>query len=176
MVTTPQAVSLLDCTKSLDFTRQVSLPVIGLIENMAGYKCPCCSEITYLFGKGGGEEMARREGLAFLGRVPVEAELVSLLDSTAQAVQDGKVGVVGGGSKTNGATSTTASGEERLEFDLLERYGKTLSSAVFEGIGRNVVKLLRGEAMSAIEPATPEKAAAKAASDSASQAAEPNAS
>lgn len=161
MVTTPQAVSLLDCSKSLDFTRQVSLPVVGLIENMAGYKCPCCNEITYLFGKGGGEEMARREGLAFLGRVPVEAELVSLLDSTARAVQDGHVGIVGGsGRSSRDVDGATTRGAEREVFDLLERYGKTLSSAVFEGIGRNVVKLLRGEAMSAIEPATPETAAA----------------
>jgi hypothetical protein len=175
MVTTPQAVSLLDCSKSLDFTRQVSLPVVGLIENMAGYKCPCCSEITYLFGKGGGEEMARREGLAFLGRVPVEAELVSLLDSTARAVQDGQVGVVGGSNSNGASNGATNNGADRKEFDLLERYGKTLSSAVFEGIGRNVVKLLRGEAMSAIEPATPEKAAAAAAaSDSATRAAGPS--
>lgn len=145
MVTTPQAVSLLDCSKSLDFTRQVSLPVAGLIENMSGYKCPCCAEVTYLFGQGGGEEMARREGIPFLGRVPVEAELVALLDSTAKAAQDGKVGVVG----SNGAGG-------RKEFDLLERYGRTLSSVVFKGIGANVVKLLKGEA---IEPATAETVA-----------------
>lgn len=157
MVTTPQAVSLLDCSKSLDFTRQVSLPVVGLIENMSGYKCPCCEEVTYLFGQGGGEEMAKREGIEFLGRVPVEGELVSLLDSTAKAVGEGQVGVVGASSSSfspsSSSPTTTTNGEEDVgkegtkEFDLLERYGRTLSSQVFKGIGNNVVLLLDGQPM-----------------------------
>lgn len=156
MVTTPQAVSLLDCSKSLDFTRQVSLPVVGLIENMSGYKCPCCEEVTYLFGQGGGEEMSKREGIEFLGRVPVEGELVSLLDSTARLVEEGQVGVVGASSSSSSPSSsspaTTTNGEKgegegKQEFDLLERYGRTLSSQVFKGIGNNVVLLLDGQPM-----------------------------
>ena len=54
IVTTPQAVALLDAMKCLSFTRAVSLPVLGLIENMSGYVCPCCGEISNVFSTGGG--------------------------------------------------------------------------------------------------------------------------
>jgi Mrp family chromosome partitioning ATPase len=81
IVTTPQAVALMDAMKCLSFARAVDLPVLGLIENMSGYVCPCCGEVSNVFSTGGGEEMARREGLQFLGRLPVDTELVNLLDS-----------------------------------------------------------------------------------------------
>lgn len=80
IVTTPQAVALMDAMKCLSFTRAVNLPILGLIENMSGYVCPCCGEISNVFSTGGGEEMARREGLTFLGSLPVDTELVTLLD------------------------------------------------------------------------------------------------
>ena len=50
LVTTPQAVALSDNLRSLDFTRKVGLPVIGLIENMSGYVCPHCAECTNVWG------------------------------------------------------------------------------------------------------------------------------
>jgi NUBPL iron-transfer P-loop NTPase len=81
IVTTPQAVALMDAMKSLSFTRTVKLPVLGIVENMSGYVCPCCGEISNVFSTGGGEEMARREGVPFLGALPVDTELVSLLDA-----------------------------------------------------------------------------------------------
>lgn len=80
IVTTPQAVALMDAMKCLSFTRAVNLPVLGLIENMSGYVCPCCGEISNVFSTGGGEEMARKEQLRFLGSLPVDTELVTLLD------------------------------------------------------------------------------------------------
>jgi len=80
IVTTPQAVALMDAMKCLSFTRAVNLPVLGLIENMSGYVCPCCGEISNVFSTGGGQEMARKEQLRFLGSLPVDTELVTLLD------------------------------------------------------------------------------------------------
>jgi len=80
IVTTPQAVALMDAMKCLSFTRTVNLPVLGLIENMSGYVCPCCGEVSNVFSVGGGKEMARREGLTFLGSLPVDTELVGVLD------------------------------------------------------------------------------------------------
>ncbi|CAO1618357.1 unnamed protein product [Parajaminaea phylloscopi] len=80
MVTTPQAVSLADNLRSLDFCNKVGLPVIGLIENMSGYVCPHCSECTNVWGKGGGESLAAREGIRFLGRIPIDPGLVRVLD------------------------------------------------------------------------------------------------
>jgi hypothetical protein len=139
IVTTPQAVSLLDCSKSLSFTRKVGLPVLGLIENMSGYACPCCGDVTYLFGQGGGETMCTREGLRFLGRIHVESGLVGLLDDM----------------KRGGAVEGQAIGEEKEAkeeeeplvipeggFELGERYKRTLSAKLFEPMGREVVRLL----------------------------------
>ena len=88
IVTTPQAVALMDTMKSLSFTRAVKLPVLGIVENMSGYVCPCCGEISNVFSTGGGEEMARREGVPFLGALPVDTELVSLLDAAEIAPKE----------------------------------------------------------------------------------------
>ncbi|KAG5654702.1 hypothetical protein H0H81_007458 [Sphagnurus paluster] len=90
IVTTPQAVALMDAMKCLSFTRAVNLPILGLIENMSGYVCPCCGEISNVFSTGGGEEMARREELRFLGSLPVDTELVTLLDA-AEPEKEGSV-------------------------------------------------------------------------------------
>lgn len=84
MVTTPQAVSLADNLRSLDFCDKVGLPVIGLIENMSGYVCPYCSECTNVWGKGGGEALAAREGIRFLGRIPIDPGLVRVLDDAKE--------------------------------------------------------------------------------------------
>lgn len=135
IITTPQAVSLLDTSKSLSFTRKVSLPVVGLIENMSGYACPCCGDVAYLFGQGGGEEMCKREGLKFLGRVPIEANLVSLLDSTALMREGGK------------PDGMIVEGQEEHRFEVGRRYKETLSSKVFEGIAKQVVDLLQARAL-----------------------------
>jgi len=81
IVTTPQAVALMDAMKCLGFARTVNMRILGLIENMSGYVCPCCGEVSNVFSTGGGEEMARREGLEFLGRLPVDTELVTVLDA-----------------------------------------------------------------------------------------------
>jgi len=75
VVTTPQAVAVADVRKSVNFCRQLSLPVLGVIENMSGFACPKCGEVTCLFGSGGGEDMAADMGLPFLGRVPLDPRI-----------------------------------------------------------------------------------------------------
>ncbi|GAC93822.1 hypothetical protein PHSY_001387 [Pseudozyma hubeiensis SY62] len=87
MVTTPQAVSLADNLRSLDFCRKTNLPVLGLIENMSGYICPHCKDCTNVWGKGGGEALAKREGLRFLGRIPIDPGLVRVLDDAKEDAQ-----------------------------------------------------------------------------------------
>jgi len=89
VVTTPQAVALMDAVKSLSFARAVNLPVLGIVENMSGYVCPCCGEVSNVFSTGGGEEMARREGVPFLGALPVDTELVTLLDAAEGTWKEG---------------------------------------------------------------------------------------
>ena len=76
IVTTPQEVSLTDVRRSIQFCRALKLPVLGVIENMSGFVCPHCGERTELFGSGGGEKMAGEMDVPFLGRIPIEPEIV----------------------------------------------------------------------------------------------------
>lgn len=119
LVTTPQAVSLSDVSKEYSFTKKVSLPVLGLIENMSGYVCPHCEVIHNIFGKGGGEEFCRLENeknakegneekLLFLGRIPVDSMFTQVVEG-------------GGG-------------------NLMEKYGLTKSAKLFKEICRVVVE------------------------------------
>lgn len=128
IVTTPQAVALIDAMKCLSFTRAVNLPLLGLIENMSGYVCPCCGEISNVFSTGGGEEMARREGIKFLGSLPVDTELVTLLDA-AEEESSGS-----GGSEDYGDSHDTS------PFPLWQRYQRTPTAPLFTKITEEVVK------------------------------------
>jgi ATP-binding protein involved in chromosome partitioning len=76
IVTTPQEISLADVRKSINFCRQVTMRILGIVENMSGMHCPHCGKKIELFGMGGGELLARKENLAFLGRLPLEPEIV----------------------------------------------------------------------------------------------------
>ena len=80
VVTTPQAVAVSDVRKELSFCRKVGIGVLGVVENMSGYVCECCGKETNLFGKGGGEVMAREFEVRFLGGVPVDGQWGSLVE------------------------------------------------------------------------------------------------
>jgi ATP-binding protein involved in chromosome partitioning len=75
IVSTPQALSLIDATRAIDLFGKVSVPVLGLVENMSGYACPHCGEMSDPFGSGGAEEAAEAMGIPFLGRIPLDAGL-----------------------------------------------------------------------------------------------------
>jgi ATP-binding protein involved in chromosome partitioning len=72
MVTTPQDVSTSDVRRAIRMFERVNTPVLGVVENMSGFRCPCCDTTFDLFGKGGGTELATTMGTAFLGQVPLE--------------------------------------------------------------------------------------------------------
>jgi ATP-binding protein involved in chromosome partitioning len=74
VVSTPQDLALIDATRALDLFRQTHVPVIGLVENMAGYLCPHCGQPSDPFGAGGAEAAARALGEEFLGRIPLALE------------------------------------------------------------------------------------------------------
>jgi len=76
IVTTPQEVAILDARKCVDFTRQIKVPVLGIVENMSGLKCPHCGKEIELFKKGGGERAAQELGVPFLGNIPLDPRLV----------------------------------------------------------------------------------------------------
>jgi Mrp family chromosome partitioning ATPase len=80
IVTTPQDVALLDSRKAVTFSRMLSIPVIGIVENMSGLICPHCDKEISIFKKGGGERAARDLGVPFLGRIPIDPEMVTDCD------------------------------------------------------------------------------------------------
>jgi len=77
IVTTPQEVALADIRKSISFCKTVHLKTLGIVENMAGFKCPHCSEHIDLFSSGGGEKTANAQGLEFLGSIPFDTAVVA---------------------------------------------------------------------------------------------------
>ncbi len=81
LVTTPQALSVSDVRKSVNFTRQLNLPVLGVVENMSGFVCPDCGTKVDVFGAGGGEAMASDMGVPFLGSIPIDPAMVPAGDS-----------------------------------------------------------------------------------------------
>lgn len=80
IVTTPQEISLADVRKSISFCRHVNLEIFGIIENMSGFVCPHCGEAIDIFGKGGGEKTASVSELPFLGRIPLDPNMVKMSD------------------------------------------------------------------------------------------------
>jgi ATP-binding protein involved in chromosome partitioning len=72
LVTTPQEVALADVGKALAMLKRMSVPVIGVVENMSAFVCSHCGEATELFGRGGGERFAEEHGLEFLGKIPLD--------------------------------------------------------------------------------------------------------
>ncbi|MGE4505946.1 MAG: P-loop NTPase [Desulfovibrionaceae bacterium] len=76
VVTTPQEVSLADVRKSINFLQYARANVLGVVENMSGLVCPECGAHIDLFKKGGGEALAAKYGLEFLGAVPLDPATV----------------------------------------------------------------------------------------------------
>jgi ATP-binding protein involved in chromosome partitioning len=89
IVSTPQALALIDATRAIDLFAKVSVPVLGLVENMSGYACPHCGEQSDPFGSGGAEEAAHAMGIPFLGRIPLDAAVREASDSGSPPAASG---------------------------------------------------------------------------------------
>jgi len=81
IVTTPQEVALSDVRRCITFCHNLRLPVLGVLENMSGFVSPKCGEKTDVFKSGGGEIMAGQMGVPFLGRIPIDPQIVEACDS-----------------------------------------------------------------------------------------------
>jgi ATP-binding protein involved in chromosome partitioning len=80
IVTTPQDVAVLDAIKAIKFIEKLDLPIIGIIENMSGMVCPHCGETINLFSVGGGEKAAKDFNVPYLGKIPLDPEMVKAGD------------------------------------------------------------------------------------------------
>jgi ATP-binding protein involved in chromosome partitioning len=92
LVTTPQQVSLADVAKARAMFDRVSVPILGLVENMSGFVCTHCGEVTDIFGRGGGERYAAENGIDFLGGVPLDVTVRQGADVGVPAVAQSQPG------------------------------------------------------------------------------------
>lgn len=131
VVTTPQAISISDVKKEINFCRKTGVKVIGVIENMAGFVCPNCSECTNVFSKGGGEVMANEFEVPFLGSVPIDPMFIRLIEEGKRPLYpDGTIihgQDLGSDARTNGAEAFDAG-------LLVEKYTSCSLYQIFQGI------------------------------------------
>ncbi|WP_296678385.1 Mrp/NBP35 family ATP-binding protein [Novosphingobium sp.] len=93
IVSTPQDLALIDARRAIQLFEVGQVPIIGMVENMAGYACPHCNEVSDPFGSGGTEAAAAQLGLPFLGRIPLDIVIRQASDAgTPPAAGDGPHG------------------------------------------------------------------------------------
>ena len=81
VVTTPQDIALIDAKKGLKMFEKVNVPLLGIIENMSVFICPCCGEVTHIFGEGGAKRMSEQYGVPMLGELPLSPAIRESADS-----------------------------------------------------------------------------------------------
>ena len=81
VVTTPQDIALLDARKGLRMFEKVSVPVLGVVENMAVYHCPQCGHEAHIFGEHGGQHLADEGQVTLLGSLPLDLKIREQADS-----------------------------------------------------------------------------------------------
>jgi ATP-binding protein involved in chromosome partitioning len=87
IVTTPQKVAAVDVRKSITFCRQLQVPVLGVVENMSGFVCPRCGEVTQILRSGGGKRISEGMGVPFLGSIPMDPKIAESGDSGRAFIQ-----------------------------------------------------------------------------------------
>jgi len=75
IVSTPQDIALIDARRGIAMFEKVNIPILGVIENMAGFCCPACNHVTPIFGHGGARQESERRGIPFLGEIPLDIQI-----------------------------------------------------------------------------------------------------
>src|SRR5206468_1398213 len=97
IVTTPQDIALLDARKGLTMFEKVSVPILGIVENMSVYVCPNCGHSEHIFGADGGKRMAQQYNVDYLGALPLNLKIREQTDSghpTVVAEPDGEIAAI----------------------------------------------------------------------------------
>ena len=81
IVSTPQAVATQDVKKSVLFAQKMNIPILGVVENMSGFRCPHCNELIPIFGQNGAKNLAQEMNIPFLGFIPLKQEISSSGDA-----------------------------------------------------------------------------------------------
>ena len=90
IVTTPQHVAKDVAKKGVEMFETVNVPVVGIIENMSGFTCPKCDEVSSVFGKGGGELLCEEFGIPLLGKIPLDSNIMMDADAGEINYTEGK--------------------------------------------------------------------------------------
>ncbi len=75
IVTTPSEVAQIVVRKAVTFARELSVPIIGIVENMSGFACPKCGNEIHVFNVGGGQKISGEMGVPLLGRIPLDPKI-----------------------------------------------------------------------------------------------------
>jgi MinD-like ATPase involved in chromosome partitioning or flagellar assembly len=86
IVTTPQEVSTLVCSKAINASLTLGAKVLGLVENMSHYTCRCCGDVVHLFGQDKGRGLANMMDVPFLGSIPIDPLFSEAADAGVPAV------------------------------------------------------------------------------------------
>jgi len=86
LVTTPQDVAVADVDKALAMFKRMSVPIMGIVENMGSFVCSHCGEVTEVFGRGGGERFAQRHEVEYFGSIPLDVRVRQGGDAGVPAV------------------------------------------------------------------------------------------
>lgn len=81
IVSTPQDLALIDARKGVGMFEKMQVPILGIVENMSGFRCGHCGEVTYIFGYGGAERQAEKLNVPLLARLPLTPSLVEASDA-----------------------------------------------------------------------------------------------
>ncbi|KAH0544577.1 cytosolic Fe-S cluster assembly factor cfd1, partial [Trichoglossum hirsutum] len=130
LVTTPQAVATADVRKELNFCRKTRIPLLGLVENLSGFVCPHCAHCTNIFSRGGGALMADDYSIPLLAAVPVDPQLVSLLEDGRRPVYP---------PDTDVTLAATAPPEADDNAPLVEKYRACSLCPIFMDIARKII-------------------------------------
>lgn len=139
VVTTPQAISISDVKKELNFCKKTGIRVLGVVENMAGFVCPNCSECTNVFSKGGGEVMAGDFEVPFLGSVPIDPAFVQLIEEGTRPMYPR--GTIIDGEDIGEPTREVMNGQTKEEGRglLVDKYRSCSLCPLFDGIVTKLV-------------------------------------
>ena len=75
VISTPQDIALIDARKGIDMFQRMECPILGIVENMAGFACDGCGKMHYPFGHGGAKAEAEKLGVPFLGEIPLDLDI-----------------------------------------------------------------------------------------------------
>lgn len=139
LVTTPQAISTADVRKEINFCVKTCIPILGVIENMSGYTCPCCGEVSNVFSRGGGEVMAQETGVRFLGSVPIDVGFGEMVEGWKD--DSGKED----GSQNTEDTRNESAHSDKNDDLLVDRYKKCWSFPIFEEFATKIIALAENE-------------------------------